>query len=1063
MARQIRPGQLQENVLYNISASFAVSASHEITHEVSSSYAESASFAVTASHALNTTPLPIGTVSGSAQITALGFVTSSATSSFVVNSQTSSFVTNSATASFVTNSATASFVNNSATSSFVLNSQTSSMSVLSASFATTASHLLNNPPPFPFTGDAVITGSLVVSGSGNQGGLRTNTRNIILGQGAGNNQDAINGPYNVMIGYQAGYTNTAGDSNVCIGQNAGYALSTNASDDNIFIGKLAGAGGTSPAARMSDANYNIGLGYETMLFLTSGDSNIGFGFRTLRNISSGKYNVGFGESALYNTDTGQNNIGIGYYAGLNQTSGNSNITIGSGSLGIAGESNQLRIGNGNTITTISASLDTGDIILKNTTVTNLTASNNILINGGGLDIKNGGAQSYARFYCESGNAHYTELKAQPHSLFSGNPTMLLPAYDLDFAKPNFQANITASGDISASGNISVGGDIDTVGSVSVGFNEKFTVTTYNTILTQNALQLYGGAYISGRNAANGSFVTIDTATGGNSFGFARLGVKGTGLGASQHIFEVQNSSGDSKFIISNNGHITASANISSSGDLIGNQLVLAGGTFTSASLAAGGGGGTTVVANPGGSPGTALTTITIAGSDFSVGSGGGSAPAGTVSGSAQITALGFVTSSATASFSNVVANPGSSGGGALSTVTIDGTSFSVGGGAGGSSIFTASNGYQQTINNLIISQSNASSSLSIINSGSTVFDVQGSVGQLFEVVDGLDGVLMSVNDISGIPILTVSSSGDVFLAAGSTLQGTAATASFVPGVTAAFPFTGSAAISGSLNINGSGSGIFDIDGTVGQLFSVNDGLDGILMSVNDISGLPLFEVSSSGDVEIHQGNISGSSVSTASFGTYLGDGSQLTGISSGGGTAEMIASGSTSASADPGTGIVVNHSGSTAFSVIGDVGTLFSVDDSLTGTLFSANDISGFPVLQADSTGEVYLGKTPQSLYTTAVVSSTTAATTHSLVSLSTSSYDGAFFEYTAISSSNARAGSIMSVWNGANIVSTETTSSQIGSTTDLTAEVIISQSQAQLVVYGANASYKVKTIIKAI
>ncbi len=563
---------------------------------------------------------------------------------------------------------------------------------------------------------------------------------------------------------------------------------------------------------------------------------------------------------------------------------------------------------------------------------------------------------------------------------------------------------------------------------------------------------------------------------------------------------------------------------------------------------------------------------------------------------------------------------------------------------GGAGIFSDVAGYKQTINNLIISESNASSSLSIINSGSTIFDVQGSVGQLFEVADGLDGVLMSVNDISGIPILTVSSSGDIFLAAGSTLQGTAATASYVPGVSAAFPFTGSAAISGSLNINGSGSGIFDVDGTVGSLFSVNDGLDGILMSVNDISGLPLFEVSSSGDVEINLGNISGSSTSTASFGTYIGDGSgltnisspslnditlgnstivgdgassaasygnvfgksatstggqnvvvgafsnvktygvsigdsvaggnqtvaigynaghtngeynvligqqpgnntsgnynislgylagfdqttgtgnitigsgsrglagesnqlrighgingatisasletgniilqgdvsssaastasfgtyigdgsQLTGISSGGETPTFIASGSTSASAAPNTGVVVEHSGSTAFSVIGDVGTLFSVDDDLTGTLFSANDISGFPVLQADSTGEVYLGKSPQSLYTTAVISSTTAATTHSLVSLSTSSYDGAFFEYTAISSSNARAGNIMSVWNGANIVSTETTSSQIGNTADLTAEVIISQSQAQLVVYSPNASYKIKTIIKAI
>tara|TARA_B100000963_G_scaffold361587_1_gene397911 strand:+ start:2893 stop:3492 length:600 start_codon:yes stop_codon:yes gene_type:complete len=89
--------------------------------------------------------------------------------------------------------------------------------------------------------------------------------------------------------------------------------------------------------------------------------------------------------------------------------------------------------------------------------TNITSSNNIQINGGGLDIKNSGAQSYARFYCEVSNAHYTELKAQPHSLFSGNPVVLLPNYDLDFRKPKFEASITASGAISASGTISAFG------------------------------------------------------------------------------------------------------------------------------------------------------------------------------------------------------------------------------------------------------------------------------------------------------------------------------------------------------------------------------------------------------------------------------------------------------------------------------------------------------------------------------------------------------------------------------------------------------------------------------
>ena len=76
---------------------------------------------------------------------------------------------------------------------------------------------------------------------------------------------------------------------------------------------------------------------------------------------------------------------------------------------------------------------------------------NILLHGGTLSIKNQGAQSEARFYCEVTNAHYSALKAQPHALYSGNPVTLLPAYDFDFAKPNFQANITASGDISASG------------------------------------------------------------------------------------------------------------------------------------------------------------------------------------------------------------------------------------------------------------------------------------------------------------------------------------------------------------------------------------------------------------------------------------------------------------------------------------------------------------------------------------------------------------------------------------------------------------------------------------
>jgi len=49
--------------------------------------------------------------------------------------------------------------------------------------------------------------------------------------------------------------------------------------------------------------------------------------------------------------------------------------------------------------------------------------------------------------------------------------------------------------------------------------------------------------------------------------------------------------------------------------------------------------------------------------------------------------------------------------------------------------------------------------ITVEGSGSTVFDVQGSQGQLFSITDDLTGDLLNVSDISGIPILTVNASG----------------------------------------------------------------------------------------------------------------------------------------------------------------------------------------------------------------------------------------------------------------------------------------------------------------
>ena len=53
-----------------------------------------------------------------------------------------------------------------------------------------------------------------------------------------------------------------------------------------------------------------------------------------------------------------------------------------------------------------------------------------------------------------------------------------------------------------------------------------------------------------------------------------------------------------------------------------------------------------------------------------------------------------------------------------------------------------------------------------------------------------------------------------------------------------------------LVVNGSGSVILDVQGSQGQLFSVTDNLSGSLFSVNDISGMPVLQVSSDDSVRL---------------------------------------------------------------------------------------------------------------------------------------------------------------------------------------------------------------------
>ena len=111
---------------------------------------------------------------------------------------------------------------------------------------------------------------------------------------------------------------------------------------------------------------------------------------------------------------------------------NNNFKIG---IRIKDNSGDLTVGDDLTLGSDGAILNFGadsDINITHVADTGLTTNgdftvgDDLTISGGVVDVKNTGSQSVVRFYCESSNAHYTEIQAAAHSDYSGNVTVTLP-------------------------------------------------------------------------------------------------------------------------------------------------------------------------------------------------------------------------------------------------------------------------------------------------------------------------------------------------------------------------------------------------------------------------------------------------------------------------------------------------------------------------------------------------------------------------------------------------------------------------------------------------------------
>jgi len=158
------------------------------------------------------------------------------------------------------------------------------------------------------------------------------------------------GTENTAIGFDALISNTTGDSNTATGS---IALSSNttgvrntangfAALNSNTTGERNTATGRAAMTFNTTGNNNTADGHDALFSNTTAIRNTATGSFALFSNTTGNSNTASGYDALLNNTTGVGNIALGNFAGANLTTGNNNIDVGN--VGVAGESNSIRIG-----------------------------------------------------------------------------------------------------------------------------------------------------------------------------------------------------------------------------------------------------------------------------------------------------------------------------------------------------------------------------------------------------------------------------------------------------------------------------------------------------------------------------------------------------------------------------------------------------------------------------------------------------------------------------------------------------------------------------------------------
>tara|TARA_R110002153_G_scaffold38297_10_gene111378 strand:- start:15622 stop:18561 length:2940 start_codon:yes stop_codon:yes gene_type:complete len=168
----------------------------------------------------------------------------------------------------------------------------------------------------------------------------TGIHNICIGSGAGT--AVTTEDYNVMIGYAAGGTIAAQSGrHIFIGALAGYACICDTDSYgvvgigyNALGGLTTGEGnmgiGYSAGSQVADHHYNTFIGWQCGRQIAD-DGNTAYGYQALEGgtgSTTAAYNTSIGKDTLTVITTGDGNVALGYEAGNTITTGSNNVYIG---------------------------------------------------------------------------------------------------------------------------------------------------------------------------------------------------------------------------------------------------------------------------------------------------------------------------------------------------------------------------------------------------------------------------------------------------------------------------------------------------------------------------------------------------------------------------------------------------------------------------------------------------------------------------------------------------------------------------------------------------------------